>query len=57
VASPAKPAELGDFGDFGVFWGFLGILGIENRELKIENFFSLSKPATTTQKKNYFYFF
>jgi hypothetical protein len=27
----------------------LGILGIENRKLKIEKKFSLSKPATTTK--------
>jgi hypothetical protein len=34
------------------FWGFWG-LKTENRKLKIENFFSLSKPATTT--KNFFF--
>jgi hypothetical protein len=28
-------------------------LGIENRKLKIEKKFSLSKPATTTQKNNF----
>jgi hypothetical protein len=36
----------------------LGILGIENRKLKIEKKFSLSKPATTTKKKlNFFIFY
>jgi hypothetical protein len=31
--------------------GILGILGIENRKLKIEKKFSLSKQARTTKKK------
>jgi hypothetical protein len=37
---------LGSSGSLGI----LGILGIENRKLKIEKKFSLSKPATTTKK-------
>jgi hypothetical protein len=36
--------------------GILGILGIQNRKLKIEKKFSLSKPATTT-KKNFIIFY
>jgi hypothetical protein len=32
-------------------------LGIENRKLKIEKKFSLSKPATTTRKEFFIFYF
>jgi hypothetical protein len=47
AASLAKLAELGEFGEFGDFGDW---------KLKIENNFSLSKPATTTKKKINFLF-
>jgi hypothetical protein len=48
---PKKPSSSRGFArEAWGFWGFWG-LKTENRKLKIENNFSLSKPATTTKKK------